>query len=113
MTTDLLLVWTTLPDETVAAELAATLVDEQLAACVHLLPGGRSVYRWQGTIHRDAEWTLLIKTRHSLYPVLEARLLTLHPYELPEIVATPVDQSLPAYREWVWAVTRDPPPLKE
>lgn len=102
----LVLVWTTLPEESLAASVADTLVEEQLAACVHVLPGGRSCYRWQGAIHREVEWTLLIKTRQALYPRLEARLRTLHPYEVPEILLTPVMGSLPDYREWVLDATK-------
>ncbi len=105
---DLILVWTTFPEEALAISVADSLVDEQLAACVHVLPGGRSVYRWQGEIHRDAEWTLLIKTRQAVYPRLEARLRALHPYDVPEILATPVTRSLPAYQEWLMAVVREP-----
>ncbi|MEO5340449.1 MAG: divalent-cation tolerance protein CutA [Magnetococcus sp. MYC-9] len=108
MATGMALVWTTLPGEALANSVAETLVEEKLAACVHVLPGGRSCYRWQGEIHRDAEWTLLIKTRESLYPWLEPRLLALHPYECPEILMTPVLRSLPAYGEWLLAATREP-----
>ena len=106
MGTAMVMVWTTLPEEPLATSIAKTLVEEQLAACVHILPGGRSCYRWQGVIHQDAEWTLLIKTRRALYPRLEARLRTLHPYEVPEIVMTPVLQSLPAYQEWLLEATQ-------
>ena len=109
METDMVLVWTTVPDEALAASVAEALLGEQLAACVHILPGGRSFYRWQGELHRDVEWTLLIKTRHSLYDLLEARLLALHPYEVPEIVSTPVSRCLPAYGAWLVAATQDPP----
>ena len=105
----MILVWTTVPEEAVATTLADTLVEESLAACVHVLPGGRSCYRWEGKIHREVEWTLLIKTRQRLYPLLEARLLALHPYEVPEIITTPVTQSLPAYWAWLVSVTKEPP----
>ncbi|MBF0401035.1 MAG: divalent-cation tolerance protein CutA [Magnetococcales bacterium] len=105
---DMILLWTTVPEKSVATTLSETLVEEGLAACVHVLPAGESCYRWQGEIQRQTEWTLLIKSRQSLYPLLEARLLALHPYEVPELVATPVSQTLPAYWAWLVASTREP-----
>ena len=102
---EMVLIWTTAPEESVAIQLAETLIGEQLAACVHLLPQGRSFYRWEGRVHRDPEWTLLIKSRRALYPALEARLLTLHPYDVPEILMTPVARGLPAYEAWLLSVT--------
>ena len=109
MDEDLVLVWTALPEESLALSIAETLVNEQLVACVHLLPQGRSFYRWLGRIHQEPEWTLLIKTRRSLYALLEARLLTLHPYDVPEILMTPIEQSSPTYAAWLLSVTQDPP----
>ncbi|MBF0461505.1 MAG: divalent-cation tolerance protein CutA [Magnetococcales bacterium] len=105
MATDMILVWTTVPAESVAHMLAETVVNEQLAACVHVLPAGRSFYRWQDQLQQEVEWTLLMKTRQAVYPRLEARLRSLHPYELPEILATSVTHVLPAYGAWVVAAT--------
>ncbi|MBF0272122.1 MAG: divalent-cation tolerance protein CutA [Magnetococcales bacterium] len=101
--TDALVVLTTAPDESRAEQLAETLVQEGLAACVHILPQGRSVYRWEGAIHKDAEWSLLIKTTRDLYPRLESRLQTLHPYEVPEILALEVTRGHGAYLDWLTA----------
>lgn len=84
-----------------ADRLAAALVEEQLAACVNLLPGIQSVYRWQGALERSAETLLLAKTSADCYPALETRLRELHPYELPEIIALPVERGLPGYLAWV------------
>lgn len=81
--------------------LAAALVEEQLAACVNVLPGIQSVYRWQGALERSAETLLLAKTTAGRYPALETRLRELHPYELPEIIALPVEHGLPDYLAWV------------
>lgn len=103
---DAILVWSTVGEESVAETLAETLVAEQLAACVHILPRGRSFYVWQGERHRDEEFTLLIKTRSSLYSALELRLRQLHPYEVPEILATPVAGGLPDYLAWLATNTR-------
>ncbi len=106
--TDALLVWSNAPDEAKAHELAETLVTERLAACVHVLPRGHSIYEWQGRLNRDAEWTLMIKSRRGLYPVLEARLKTLHPDDVPEILATPVVHGSPDYLAWLRENTTPP-----
>ncbi|MBF0164349.1 MAG: divalent-cation tolerance protein CutA [Magnetococcales bacterium] len=92
---------TTAPDEAMAESLAEALVHEGLAACVHILPAGRSIYRWQGAVHKEAEWTLLIKTDHVRFVPLRTRLLVLHPYEVPEILALPVEDGNPAYLAWL------------
>ena len=98
---DALLCLCTCPDAATAERLAASLVEERLAACVSLVPGLRSIYRWQGAIQRDEELLLLIKTTRARYPALQARLQALHPYELPELVAVEVADGLPAYLRWV------------
>ncbi|MBF0182714.1 MAG: divalent-cation tolerance protein CutA [Magnetococcales bacterium] len=92
---------TTAPDETVAAQLAETLVREGLAACVHILPQGRSFYIWDGEFQKDEEWTLILKVRRELYPQMEARLRDLHPYEVPELIALPVIAGHAPYLAWL------------
>ncbi len=96
-----LLLITTLPDEAQAVKLAEALVTGRLAACVHLLPRGISVYRWRGEIHKAAEVTLLIKTTVSRYAELEALIRRLHPYDVPEVIGFPVERGLPAYLQWI------------
>lgn len=103
---DTLLCLTTCPDPDSAERLAEALVAEHLAACVNLIPGLRSIYRWQDAIQRDAEVLLLIKTTRARYPALQARLPQLHPYELPELVAVEAADGLPAYLRWVADATR-------
>lgn len=103
---DVLLCLTTCPDPDSAERLAEALVAEHLAACVNLIPGLRSIYRWQDAIQRDAEVLLLIKTTRARYPALQARLPQLHPYELPELVAVEAADGLPAYLRWVADATR-------
>ncbi len=95
------LIFCTCPDRECADKLANALVDERLAACVNILPGIRSVYRWEGKRETASETLLLIKTHHRAYPALERRILELHPYELPEIIAVPVENGLPAYLDWI------------
>jgi len=107
MTTDVLLAFCTCPDEATATRIAEALVTERLAACVNRLPTLTSVYRWQGKIERDTETLLLIKTTDVRFDALCERLSDLHPYELPEIIATPVTKGLPEYLQWVSECTAD------
>lgn len=102
---DTLIVITNCPDEETANAIALAVVEEQLAACVNILPRVQSIYRWQGSVESAAEIPLLIKTTARNYPALEARITALHPYDVPEIVALPLARGLPAYLNWVAAET--------
>ncbi len=95
------IVFCTVPDTEVGSRLAEALVEEGLAACVNLLPGLTSIYRWEGKLHKDGEALLLIKTRADRFGQLAARIRQLHPYELPEIVAVPLNEGLPEYLDWI------------
>jgi periplasmic divalent cation tolerance protein len=101
-----LLVFTNLPDRASAERLADLLLEQRLAACVNILAPCRSVYRWKGAIQHDDEHPLLIKTSAERYGALEQALRQGHPYELPEIIAVPIEQGLPAYLDWVAAETK-------
>lgn len=90
-------------DAATAERIATALVEEGLAACVTLLPGARSVYRWRGAIEHADECVLLIKARADDYPALEQRLLALHPYDVPELLALPVLGGNPDYLAWLEA----------
>lgn len=98
---DIVLVYVTAPNADVAATLARALVEERLAACGNIVPGLRSIYAWQGEIHDDAEVLLLLKTRAARVPALAARVVALHPYDLPEVVAVPVVAGHAPYLDWV------------
>jgi periplasmic divalent cation tolerance protein len=100
-----LLVFTNLPDRAAAERLADSLVEKNLAACVNILAPCRSVYRWQNDLQHDEEHPMLIKTTAERYAALEETIRAAHPYELPEIVAVPVERGLPAYLDWVAAET--------
>lgn len=100
------LILSTCPDADTAQRLARILVEERLAACVSLLPGAVSTYRWQGRVEQAAEVQLLAKTPADRRDALMARLAELHPYELPEILAVETAAGLPAYLDWVTAETR-------
>jgi periplasmic divalent cation tolerance protein len=95
-------VLTTLPSPDEARRVAGILVGEQLAACGSVLPGVESVYWWEGRVTTGHEALLVLKTPVVRYPDLEARLRTLHPYEVPEILRLGVDAGWPPYLEWVW-----------
>lgn len=95
----------TCPDEPTAARIARALVEARLAACVNLLPAVRSVYRWQGRVEEAGEALLLIKTAPERFPALRERLVALHPYELPELIAVETAAGLPAYLDWIAAET--------
>ena len=98
---DIHIVLCTVPDADTGQRIASRLVEYGHAACVNLLPGVRSVYRWKGEVHSDEEALLMIKARAADYPKLEAAILELHPYELPEIIAVPLTGGLPQYLDWV------------
>src|SRR6185437_1773372 len=91
----------TCPDAETAAKIARVLVEERLAACVNRLPGVLSTYRWQDKIHEDAEVLLVIKTTRERFDALRGRLVELHPYEVPELVALEIAEGLPAYLDWL------------
>lgn len=104
-----LLVITNLPDRGAAERLAEALVAKRLAACVNILAPCRSVYRWQGEVQHDEEHPVLIKTTPERYAQLEVEIRSLHPYELPEIIAVPIERGLPDYLAWVAAETSSSP----
>jgi periplasmic divalent cation tolerance protein len=103
----ILLCLCTCHDAESATKLAETLVGERLAACVNRLPGVLSTYRWQGEVNTDSEELLLIKTTADRFETLKARLLELHPYELPELIALPIERGHAAYLDWVRSTTQD------
>ncbi|EPO3567439.1 MULTISPECIES: divalent-cation tolerance protein CutA, partial [Enterobacteriaceae] len=101
-----LICFCTCPDADSAERIATALVAERLAACVNLLPGLRSVYRWQRKVEAAAEVLLLVKTSAEAYPALQERLRQLHPYELPELLAVEAASGLPEYLQWLAAESR-------
>jgi periplasmic divalent cation tolerance protein len=96
----------TCPDEATAEALAESLVDEGLAACVNILPGVLSVYRWEGRLAKDNEVLLLIKTTEQRLAELTALIQTQRPYDVPEVIALPIVAGLDNYLEWVRTCTR-------
>jgi periplasmic divalent cation tolerance protein len=103
--TDALVVLVTAPTAERAAEIARAVVEERLAACGNVLPAIRSIYRWQGEVHDEPEALLVLKTSRARLDALRARVLALHPYEVPEVLALPVEAGAAAYLAWIAAET--------
>lgn len=91
----------TAPDAETGARLARALVEERLAACANLVPGVRSIYRFEGQVHDDPEVLLVVKTRRERCEALAERVRALHPYALPEVLALDAAGGSPAYLRWV------------
>jgi periplasmic divalent cation tolerance protein len=101
-----IIVLCTCPDEPSAERIATALVEEHLAACVNRIPGIASIYRWKGEIHRDSECLLIIKTTRERFDALRERIVALHPYELPEVIAVDIALGLDRYLAWIESETR-------
>ena len=95
------LILCTCPEQEVAERIANELVSQHLAACVNILPGLTSIYLWQDKIEKDPELLLLIKSDLDHYPAVEQAILELHPYELPEVIAVPVQRGAEGYLNWI------------
>lgn len=100
---DVLLVLVTAPTAEVAAGLARALVEARLAACGNVVPGLRSIYRWEGAVQDEPEALLLLKTTRDRFEALRDEVLRRHPYQVPEVVALPVEAGSAAYLDWVRA----------
>lgn len=101
----LTLVFMTTPDPEVATAIVSRLVDERLIACGTILPGATSIYSWNGTLETASETQVILKTSADRVTELVRRVTELHPYEVPECVAVPVQDGLPAYLDWVRSST--------
>ena len=106
--TDAVVVLVTTPSADAAAGMARALVDEGLCACGNVVPGVRSIYRWEGKIQDEAEALLVLKTERRLVEALKERLPALHPYQVPELLVLPVEDGLGPYLKWVEASVRRP-----
>jgi len=100
-------VTTTLPDQSLAENLAATLVGERLAACAQVMGPVSSTYRWKGEAEHAEEWYCHLKTTVGRLPELQKRIRELHPYEVPEIIAVPISHGDEQYLAWVREAVND------
>ncbi|NNC68270.1 MAG: divalent-cation tolerance protein CutA [Gammaproteobacteria bacterium] len=96
-----ILVLTTFPDIDTAQRLSEQMVQAKLAACVNIVPAGHSIYIWKGKICKETEHIALIKTTDNCYPELELYIQEQHPYELPEIISTPITGGSKNYLDWL------------
>ena len=96
-----ILVFSRCPSHDEALRVARALVEKRLAACVTVIPGAVSIYRWQGEIEQSSEQVLLIKTRRDLFASLKDELTAIHSYEVPEIIALPVVEGARSYIDWI------------
>jgi periplasmic divalent cation tolerance protein len=96
-----LIAFCTFPDSAVAAAVTKQLVEQRLVACGNILPEVHSIYRWHDAVESSAEVLVVFKLDRNRYPEFETKLRSLHPYEVPEIIAFPITEGLPAYLEWV------------
>jgi periplasmic divalent cation tolerance protein len=103
MATDVVVVLCTLPPGDAASSIARTLVGERLAACVNLVPAVRSIYAWEGAIADEPEQLAILKTTAAGVEALRARLVELHPYDVPEVIALAVEDGHLPYLDWVRA----------
>ncbi len=101
MSTDALVVLVTAPSAEQAAALGRALVGERLAACGNVVPSIRSIYRWEGEVRDEPEALLVLKTTRARFEALRERALALHPYQVPEVIALPVEAGSAAYLEWI------------
>ncbi|HZT03831.1 MAG TPA: divalent-cation tolerance protein CutA [Steroidobacteraceae bacterium] len=101
-----IVIFTTCPDEAAASRIARNLVESGLAACVSRVGPVHSTYRWQGAIQDEPEVLLVIKTVSTRYSELEMRLKSLHPYDVPEIIALPVASGSADYLSWLRQAVR-------
>lgn len=99
--TEAVVVLVTAPSAEVAARIARAVVEEGLAACGNVLPGVRSIYAWRGELHDDPEVLLVLKARRDRLEALAARVVALHPYEVPEVIGVPIAGGHPPYLEWI------------
>ena len=104
--TEKIIAFVTAPDEDSAAMIGRTLVEERLAACANIVRGIRSIYRWKGEIFDEQECLLVIKTASDSFPKLEERVRSMHPYEVPEIIALEISDGSRAYLDWIAENTR-------
>jgi len=107
MAHDFIIVMSTVPSKEAGLAIAGLLVNEKLAACVNIIPGLTSLYKWKGKLCTDEELLLIIKTRKSLFEKVRNAIKGIHPYEVPEIIELPIMSGLETYMQWIEENTLD------
>jgi periplasmic divalent cation tolerance protein len=101
MASEYIAVLITAPNEEMAVSIAQALVSERLAACANIVPGVRSIYRWEGALHDEPEVLMVVKTRRALFDALAARVTELHEYTVPEVIALSITDGSAPYLAWI------------
>jgi len=99
--TDKVVILSTCETKVAARRIASHLVERRLAACVNIMPGATSIYRWKGAIETASEYVLIIKSRRDLVKKIEHEFASVHPYEVPELVVLPIVDGGRAYMDWL------------
>jgi periplasmic divalent cation tolerance protein len=107
MINDYIQVFTTVEKREDADRMASNVVEKRVAACVQIVGPIHSTYRWKGKVEEAGEWLLLMKTRRDLFSSLEKEIKTIHPYEVPEIIALPIVAGSASYLDWIAAETKE------
>jgi periplasmic divalent cation tolerance protein len=94
-------IFCTVPSQEIGMNIAEDLVAGRFAACVNIVPGITSVYRWKGDVCHDNEFLLMIKSRTTLFKIIRDRITTLHPYEVPEIISCSISEATEKYINWM------------
>ena len=100
------IIYCTVPNEFNANLIASSLVEENLAACINILPSVNSVYKWEGIVQNNTEMLMMIKTREEKFAEVEAKIKQLHEYSLPEIIAIPIINGSDEYQNWIAEETK-------
>ena len=100
-----ILILITVPNQKTGEEIASHLVEKNIAACVNIIPGLTSIYKWKGKIEKDDELLLLVKTQQELFHSVEKSVLEIHPYEVPEIISIDISQGFTKYLDWILSET--------
>ena len=101
-----IIIFSTVPTKDAGNEIADKLIGEELAACVNIIPGIESIYKWKGDICRESELLLVIKSRESLFDSIKEKILSMHPYELPEVVSFQISDGHDQYLKWIDECTK-------
>ncbi len=102
------MVLVTAGSETEATNIAKALVEQQIVACVNVLPGVQSIFQWEGRVVEEREWLLVAKTVNKMFDRVVTTVKSLHSYQVPEVIALPIQQGLPEYLSWVRDVIKQP-----
>ena len=98
---DFVLVICTINDYDKAREISKKLLEDKLIACSNIIPNVTSIYRWQGKICEDSEYLLLMKTKYAVFDILKSKIIELHPYEVPEVLALDIREGIENYLNWI------------